>query len=84
VVVHCGVTWRDPLAETEPTPLSISTDAAPVTSQVKVTAEPFKISPGLATNFWTERFSLDPVRPPPPQPWKRAIPRVPRRTRAAR
>ena len=54
VVVALGCTCRDPLAGTVPTPLSMTTVAAPWTSQLSVAEEPGTIVTGEAENCWIE------------------------------
>jgi hypothetical protein len=54
LVVHSGRTWRVPFASTTPTPLSISTRSAPVTSQVSVVGAPEEMSAGVARKRWMD------------------------------
>ncbi len=50
-----GCTDAEPLAPTTPTPLSISTEGAPLTSHDRATAPPGPIARGVAVNLRTAR-----------------------------
>ncbi|HWX24543.1 MAG TPA: hypothetical protein VN083_05845 [Vicinamibacteria bacterium] len=54
VVVHWSWTVRVPLGSTVPIPLSIWTESAPATSQLRVVKDPELTEVGLATKLWIE------------------------------